>query len=155
MNPIIDESVNLNSNDEYYQEIKRRTVTLRRIDYSQMRGNAGYITYCKLLPKIPALIKSLWLLHGFITFSWFHKYVFRNVLVVRVCIMFLFQILFKPLLWVFKVKRRYVGTFETGGAYGLRNQTVVKYITFYFINVPVLYFTANMKEKDWGYILSN
>lgn len=154
MNPIIDDSVNLKSNDEYYQGIKRMTITMRRIDYSQTNSNGGYITYLRLLPQIPGLIKSLWLLHGAMSFSWFHKYVIRNALVSWVCISFLFQMMFKPLLCIFKVKRRYIGTFETGGAYGLRNQNVVKYVTFYLIGVPVLHFKANLKEKDWEYILS-
>lgn len=154
MNPIIDDSVNLKSNDEYYEGIKRMTVTMRRIDYSYTGRNGGYIAYLMLLPKIPGLIKTLWAMHGAMSFSWFHKYVIRNLIVFWLCISFLFQMMFKPLLCIFKVKRRYIGTFETGGAYGLRNQNVVKYVTFYLIGVPVLHFKANLKEKDWEYILS-
>jgi hypothetical protein len=120
-----------------------RNYTKHSIKNTHRNYNGGYITYFKLLGQLFSKEnRQVLSLLPFFNKIWFGISIF-------------FQMIFKPLLWIFHTKTVYDGSYETVNG-NLYDHRIKKSKTFYFLRfLPFFHFsTTKLKDRDWETILN-
>ena len=143
------------------------TIDDRNIKYELKNYNGGFFTYIKLVKNyylmlfkhFPLLFKSYDKLLAFFgeQSSWLNKLFPRLSYIWLIIVSIIktpYWLLIKPFGFLFHSHTKYDGDFRMIN-YKVTESDVKKIKTFYFLRViPYwFYYTTNLKEKDWNYIL--